>query len=614
MNSSIPPDGFADEPAVSGPPDGFADEHSSGSNSYWKSSFVGGPNVSPTSLPQKLDYGLRKGLQVGMDVLNYPFEKTGEAMRVAVEGGPTRASSLAQNTGFAERTEQPPDNPFSFANRMLRTGAAYGTGLFQGSTKKASQYAQSEYERQPGLVDVGSDALLALGLGKYAPKIANAPIQAAENAVNSIKPALSGTGKMVGTAAKRLFGATLGPSEEAINARLQNPAAVGNFTPRSELNQRLAMSAEKLVDQIKEADAKAWETLSKSYTPKHLGYSSEDRAISKEVVQKTLDNVRHELTVYGGGLVGKASKQAAKVIEDLSNDIDSVGKYSGGKIKSLLNIDSAIPKNNFLPENTVKGIIQSLDQNINWDIKESEPVNQALERARIILDGILKKQNPGYEKAMAPVAEKMRLLSDLKKQYHIVSSPTGGLQAGTNTEAALKNALRENRSLNRATLASLKSHTGEDYVKELTNTGYGEQFVPGATRANGSRRVAAGSMLGAAAGKIFGSPFLGTAIGAGTGLYLDTQGGAVAGKIIDAYRRLRPLSSNATQKMSDLQKYGSILENAVREGIPIEIASQELQKIDPDYGAFIVQFPQENKLQPGFSNTNQQSLFRKKAS
>lgn len=113
-----PPDGYVD--TASGPPDGYIDQPQQGqSPSYWKSAFLGGTPVSPQTIPQTIDYGLRKGLQIGADVINYPFEKTGEAIRTAIGGGPMRPSSLATDTGFSEPSQQPPMNFISVPRKAI---------------------------------------------------------------------------------------------------------------------------------------------------------------------------------------------------------------------------------------------------------------------------------------------------------------------------------------------------------------------------------------------------------------------------------------------------------------------------------------------------------------
>ncbi len=185
---------------------------------------------------------------------------------------------------------------------------------------------------------------------------------------------------------------------------------------------------------------------------------------------------------------------------------------------------------------------------------------------------------------MLPVSEKTRLLQELKSRFNIVSAPGVGFQAGTNTEGALANVLNNNKSVTRGTLENLKKHVGADYLTDVQNSKYAEQFQPGGSRPNGSRRVAAGGVLGAAVGKILGSPTIGSAVGAGAGLYLDREGGALAGKIIDSFRAMRPSQLQANPEM---MRFGSLLDQAVRSGVPIEVANEELKKTEPAYRDWI---------------------------
>jgi hypothetical protein len=562
--------------------------------------------------------GVRRAIQLGLDTVNAPFELAGEAVRGALTDTPFRAPTLATDLGLKANnqyvnTNQPPMNIFSLPRKAIEAGLMGARALPQG-VKPALQAAGTELNRTDAnpveaLTDVGT----ALGTGAIAPDVANAPMQAAENLGSKIGSSIVGGAK---AGAKKLFSAGTGVSEDAINARLANPSAIENAAPVSDLQHKLADSMTTLQNQITEGDNQAWKTLSKSYVPKELGYTSEDRAIPKETVQDILDSVKKDLSVFGGGLVGKSAKQAAATLDDLSNDIDTVGKYSGGKIKSLLGADSAIPKNQFLPETTVKGIIQSLDQNIDWNDPAAGPINNALENARTQLDDILKKQNRAYAKAMEPVADKMNLKADMQKQFGIKSVPGQGFVPGTSTQSNLANVLGNNKSIAQNTLDRLKQHTGDDFLGQVQNAKFNKEFQPG-LRAQGSRRTAAGAVIGGAIGKLTGSPTLGAAAGATTGFMMDTQGGPIAAKILDAF-------SGGSQGLlapyaNQVQKFAPQLIRAMNEGAPsLSVANEELMNRDPDYRQWILnltaadQAQRPNQAQPIFKQPPKAaSIFNK---
>ncbi len=139
--------------------------------------------------------GVRGALQTGLDVLNSPFELAGESMRTAAEGLAGRSTNFRpptflQNMGLANKTEEPPENPFTTANKLLRSGAAFASGLPQG-LDNAKDVASQEYSRKPNAIDKTADFALGVGSGLAFPQVANAPMDAA---VQGIKNTL-GAGK-----------------------------------------------------------------------------------------------------------------------------------------------------------------------------------------------------------------------------------------------------------------------------------------------------------------------------------------------------------------------------------------------------------------------------------
>jgi hypothetical protein len=532
-------------------------------------------------------------------------------------------SDLGDSNGGNAPTAQPRNTFRGFAGNLLEDTARNSINPMTGTIPAAIQAGQmfahpSQLKQVPGAIFEGlksipHDIKRAFTDPQYwydrpvtAAMNAAIPLQMGAGLASKAAGALAGSEAMQGIG-KRFMSAALGPETEAIQTRFSNPSAIENASSREELAARLPQHAAQLQEQISKGDTEAWKTLRTSYDPG-------EGAVSKEDVTAALKHALDDMKVYGGGYVGPAAKEAARKIQGILGDIGSVGKYVGGKLRSTMGAESSIPKNDYLPEQSIKGIIQSLDSNINWDIQEAQPVNQALESARGILDDILKNGNKSYAKAMEPVSEQTRLLHELKGRFNITSVPGRGLQPGTQTEGALANVLNKNKSVTRSTLENLKKWTGADYLSDVQNSRYAEQFQPGATRPAGSRRVNAAAVVGGTLGSVVGGwpgSAIGGALGTGLGLYLDREGGAIAGKIIDAFRRMQPAQAAASPALA---KYGSILENAVQRGVPMVVANNELAR-DPGYRELLAAFSSKNIFAPPVSGNNSEgpSMFRKVA-
>ena len=132
---------------------------------------------------------------------------------------------------------------------------------------------------------------------------------------------------------------------------------------------------------------------------------------------------------------------------------------------------------------------------------------------------------------MKPLADRTDLLHDLAKTFS-VGKESGLFVPKDTTVGALKMAEKEGRTIARSQLEKLKGFTKTDILKEVQDSLLGREFQGGVTQ--GSRRVVAGTAIGSAVGKLTGMPMLGSVVGASTGLFLDTQGRQVAGKIIDS--------------------------------------------------------------------------------
>jgi hypothetical protein len=353
----------------------------------------------------------------------------------------------------------------------------------------------------------------------------------------------------LGTGAKKAISAVLGPSEEAIEARLAG-GAKDDAASYPELAEKMKDSLARLREQIADGDKNAWNKLN-PYSEQNFG------GIDKEVLNREVDDVRRKLRI-NGNIVGHADTQAESILQKLTGDIDQFGEG--------------------ISQQDLKGIVQRLDDNINWDNPGSNATNQALTRVRASFSTIL-KDNPEYSEAMDPVAKKTALMNDIKRLFNFKNEPGEGLVPTDTTASKIKTSLSENKAITQEKLEALKSYTGDDYVKAAKDYDLSREFQGG--HANGSRRVNLAGILGASLGSLGGTP--GAVVGAGAGgmlgAHLDKEGGVYAGKLIDWYVKHQPQA---------LGKFAQPLVEAASRG-PSALAATHfvLQKTSPEYRAHL---------------------------
>lgn len=367
---------------------------------------------------------------------------------------------------------------------------------------------------------MGAGAVQGLGMsdadltqGKVVPALKDAAMGAGGGALGYGAGKLVGKGiDVAGKAAKKLL-TVLGPSGEAIDARLAGKAQ-DSAKSYPDLAEDLSKSLGSLKNQIIEGGQGARGTLS-SQT------SLEEGAIPKQFLIKNIDDVLDKMKV-DGKIIGSTDSQAANALQNLKGDID---QFDAG-----------------ISESQVKGIIQALDENINWDDQTAARLNGLLQKVRTGFDTTLKERNPSYKKAMLPVSERAQVMADLKRQFNLKRVPGEGLQPTDTTATKIQTSLRDNKAVTQQNLDKLKEYTGRDYGAEAEDYRLAQQFSK--TGANGSRRTVLGGALGSALGSIpglssHGVPGVGTAggaaIGAAAGAVLDRYGGQVAAKLIDSY-------------------------------------------------------------------------------
>ncbi len=373
-----------------------------------------------------------------------------------------------------------------FANPLFK--AASLPGMLGAGAVQA--LGQSDVDlTQPNshsLKDLGKDALAGVagaGMGYGVGK--------------AIAPLAGALGK--GT---KKFLTALGPSEEAINARLAGNAQ-DNSPNYSHIADSMSETLKGLKDQIASKAKIATETL------------STEPSIPRPYVTAALEKAKGDLHIQGQ-LLGPTDKAAANTIDGFKEDLQKLPEQ--------------------LSERDLKTLIQKMDDNINWADQSKDKENNILKGLRSSFDQTLKFQNPQYKEAMEPVAARLGLLNDLQKRFNFKHVPGEGLQPTDTTATKLQTSLRDNKAVTQDSLDQLKGFTGDDFSQKAKDFQLANQFEN--TGPNGSRRTVLGGAIGGALGHM-AVPGIGTtmgsAIGAGVGATLDRYGGQAAGKLIDAY-------------------------------------------------------------------------------
>jgi hypothetical protein len=329
---------------------------------------------------------------------------------------------------------------------------------------------------------------------------------------------------------------TLGPSEEAINARLAGRAQP---TARSypELAEDLSGSVKGLKGQIGDLGKEATQTLSVEPT------------IPKGYVTAPIDEAVEALGVQGK-LVGPTDKRVSETLSALKSDLESLGDT--------------------ISERDLKGLIKNMDDNINWDDQSQDKLNRVLEGLRSKFDQTLKFQNSNYKNAMEPISQRMSVLDNIKRQFNLRNIPGQGLQPTDTTATKMQTALRENKAVTQDTLDQLKGFTGDDYQDLAKDYQLSHQFEN--TGPNGSRRT----VLGGAVGGLLGHGTPGAiGLGAGTGAILDRYGGQAVGKMIDGYVK----AGNSAA----FGKFKPIIDAAAAKGPEALAVTGSILSRDPDF-------------------------------
>ena len=482
----------------------------------------------------KLNRGAFNVASGALETVNAPFELAGEALRMPIEGDSNfRAPSIVQRLGLGEKTALPPENPFSLTNKLLRAGAAGGQALLRGQ-ENAAGTARQAYNADRGATGAVEDAALAALTGKLAPKVANAPVDAAAKIPGAILKGGKEVVKSVGKKALR----TLGPTEEALSLRYNRPQDLAAAKNIDDLSADFAKNVDNLRDQVRALDDEAWGTLLKL------------KAEPKSKIINILKGIRRELVGKGGSKIGDSDKAAVAKFDEYISRVESL-KQNG----------STKGTEQFLDQEQLRDIVQSIRRDADYSDPKFEPLNNAIKKFAHGVDQQL-KNNGNYKEVMAKLAPKTKALNEAISEFKLLKDNETGKFIPSNTTAQKLSLInKEKRPETKRIIGTIKEHTGVDFEDQVRLSKAKEQFKPGAENSRGSARTAAGALAGLILEPFIPGPQgLPTAILGTLGRSADYYGGSAAGKIIDMASRSGTKVGNLLSAANTNPRTSQILE------------------------------------------------------
>lgn len=436
------------------------------------------------------------------------------------ERGANAASEKAHpKTFFASQLTGGLANPVSRLGSGL--GGAAAMGSLYGVGGSDADLTQGEFKKSAKDIGIGAGAgALGYGVAQAIPYVAK------------------GLGKL----GKKAL-TVMGPSDEAISERLAGRAQ-SSASSYPKLAEKMGGSLKKLEGQIQAADKEASQLL------------STEANIPKAYASQVLDEAYNTLK-KSHGQTAEVDEPIVAILDKLKRDVSKYGDT--------------------ISQKDLKEIIQTSDHYIKWD-KDSERLNNILKGIRHNFDQTLKFQNPEYKKSMVPVAVKMRILANVRKQFNFEHVPTEGLTPTDTTANKLAHSLSENKFMTQKNLGLLERQTGDDYLKGVKDYNLSKQFeVPVGKTEKSTRRT----MAGAGAGSLLGSAFgpmgaaVGGALGAGAGSLADRYGGKWVGSFLDGL--VKAGNSEA------LGKFAPIVREAAKKGPQALAVTGALLSKDEDF-------------------------------
>jgi len=336
----------------------------------------------------------------------------------------------------------------------------------------------------------------------------------------------------------------LGPSKEAVAARLERPVSIKGAPTYQMQAERLPKVLGNISRAISSAYDKASSLLRNSPNP-------EEGAVPVSQLTGILNGLQEKLKV-GATTVGASDKAATQKVLSLMGDLNDIIKRPTpapilGPTGQPIMLRQAEA---YIPETTFQKVIQRIRKDINFDDKSADVTNSILTDVSAQLDSLLKTGNDTYRRAMKPVSVLTRLYNDAAEKFALTKRTDEGLQPTDTTISSMKTLPQERRGMSQQIMKRIKVATGEDFTQKSKDRALAEQFS--GSNAQGSRRTLGGATIGSAVGALLGhlvgapgeGGTVGSMVGGLAGMATDTSGREVAAKIIDSYLRAKPYLAN----------------------------------------------------------------------
>jgi hypothetical protein len=340
------------------------------------------------------------------------------------------------------------------------------------------------------------------------------------------------TGDAANWATKKIGKVGFGVDEKATANYMANRADVNAAPSLGEIADAVLDNSDdsalrEMRQKASQMSSNAWDTLGDS------------GGMSKAELLKAISDAQEALKVKGV-VVGKAKRQAFDTLGELSNDFS---KFDD-------NID----------QNTLKSIIQDLDDNINWSNPEVNKSNEALTGIRRLTDRTLKGQNKAYEQAMEKTSDVTEATKQVEKVFKNRSQPEN-YDKFTKQVKNLVN--KDDMSAANQAVDKIQEHTGYNLRKDISDSWTKDQFAKG--NAQGSRNTLFGALAGGAVGSLLGpvGTTIGSAVGGAAGHSVDKYAGPIFKKLLDGKVTTEEFAQHLAPKLG---KYAAPLQNAIQRG------------------------------------------------
>ena len=279
-----------------------------------------------------------------------------------------------------------------------------------------------------------------------------------EATARSIGKVVEAAAPLVKTGIIKTISGLFGPSEEAISRWIENPSLPSSLDP-VQLAYKLPETLGKLKMMISQGNANAMNLLSAST-------NAEEGAIPSSQITDAIQKVADDLKA-SRELVGPARQAANNQLMGIVKSVGQILKPEQPNFQLLDESGKVIPwsaPDALLPEQTVKQVIDSVRDNINWTDPGLTRTNSALTKVAGMMDDWLKTGNPDYREAMKPVADAMDVLDKTTDAMHLTKNIGEGLRPSDATVSALQNVNKTTKSITQDALNRLNDLTGDDYV------------------------------------------------------------------------------------------------------------------------------------------------------